>query len=251
MRLVLLVLAVLFLGFAPVFVYGKTHSQIDLYGNFVQLVALGVAGYSFLQIQNPPSELFRKACNYLTVGMWIWGVGQVMITYSELLLHSSPYGTVSSCFFVLGYCSIFFGCICFLRHFEPSRKQTVRLIIIVTLSLTICLLLLANEIADPQRSVVFKFLDVAYSAFDFMILAIAGLLMIASKRSKTSSGTKAFALFFCAFLLLAVMDILVTDVYFETLLYRAVDIAYVGCYFLIALSGYAMGQTDRQLTTTN
>jgi len=251
MRLVLLFLALLFLGFAPVFIYAKTPYQIDLYGNLVQLGALGIAGYFFLRIQNPQTELFRRACNYLTIGVWIWGLGQLMVTYSELLLHSSPYGTVSSCFFVVGYVSIFFGCFCFLKDLEPGRNQTGRFFIIVTLSLAACFLLLSGEIMDRQRSIVFKLLDVAYSAFDFMVLSVTAFLVLCSKRKNNFTGTKAFAFLFSAFCLLALMDVLITDVYFETLLYRAVDMGYVACYLLIAVSGYVLGEAEGRLTTNN
>lgn len=252
MRGLLLLLLLLLLGFAPVFLYSKTAYEIDLYGNLTQLAALGIAGYSFLRIQNSHSILFRRACSYLTVGIWIWGVGQVMVTYSELVLNSSPYGTVSSSFFVIGYLSIFFACICFLKDLEPGRSRVLTLSMICTLSFVACFIFLYNEITDPHRSTIFKFLDVAYSAFDFMILSITALLVISAARAKNSIRLRAFGLFFCAFGILAIMDVLVTDVYFETMLYRAVDIAYVACYVLITLSGYTLGQIDyKQLTTDN
>ena len=230
---------------AAVFLLPTTRGQIDLLGNSAQLTGLLFAGFSFwLAGQHAQHLKVQKACSWIAFGMWIWGVGQLMVTYSELLLHQSPYGTVSSCFFVTGNVIIVAAVFSIVRHFFKTviRKEDfwgyiLPAVIVACVLALVVIVMDWRLLTDPNRNGIWKILDLLYPFFDIMIVVLTIILTRVAKSSGDSNSIKAYAFLCSAFGILLLGDMIAMDATFEATLYRAVDVIYFSSYFLAAISG--------------
>jgi hypothetical protein len=238
----------------PVFFLAESHEQIDLFGNVAQLTAVLFAGFSFLNAWDAAKNpVIQKAGIMIASGMLIWAIGQVMVTYSELLLHRSPYGTVSSVFFVIGNALCLLAMLAVVRHSlkvshaNPALKNTILLTEITVLVLIFFVVLLNwHLLEDPERNIVWKVLDLLYPLFDLSILALTVILLRYAWLRKDFTAFKGYAFFCLAFLTICFADMVAIDVDFEKLVYRAVDTVYFSAYFFIAISGHFLARTSRE-----
>jgi|GEM_PF-3911512 len=235
----------------PVFLILTSREEIDLFGNIAQLTGLLFAGFSFLQVWEQAGEPKVKRAGFLiAVGMAIWAVGQIMVTYSELLLQQSPYGTVSSNFFVIGNLLCLAAVLSLVKHsFKAVAGKPIRRNYILQASILAFLLFVAvirldwSLLTDPDRKLVWKILDLLYPLFDVAILGLTLYLVRIARLRKDNNAIKGYALFCLAFLSIGLADVVALDVDFENTLYRAADMIYFSAYFLIAFSAYFLAHT--------
>jgi hypothetical protein len=241
----------------PVFFLAQSREQIDLFGNIAQLTGLLLAGVSFWNAWDvAKNRTISKAAILIAGAMLIWAIGQMMVTYSELLLHRSPYGTISSIFFVIGnsMCVTAFFYLAnhaMKRSNDPVLQRTLRLIIITGMILTVFLLMLDwRFLTDPERGGVLKLLDLLYPLFDLFIIALSILLVRSAKLRNDLLALKGYAFFGSAFLAILFADIMGIDAGFEKILYRALDMVYFSAYFCIAISGIFLARTSKMPVPT-
>jgi len=233
----------------PIFIYVRDLAMIDTFGNLAQLGALAFASFCFWRAAqaHKSGSFLRSGCERLAFGLSIWGAGQIMVTYSEILLHRSPYGTVSSSFFVAGYLFYIAAVVFFARQSLKYGNGIVRRYILHGCIL-FCLLSivvvagLSRKILDPQRDWILRILDLAYPAFDAGIAAFVTVPLRAARRAGDSNSVRGYALLATAFIVMALVDIVLTDVEFTAILYRAADLIYFSSYFLIAWSGESLAK---------
>ena len=252
MRLTGAVLLIFLLASLPVFLLVRSREQIDLFGNIAQLTGLLFAGGSFLNAWDAAkNRAIQKAAILIASGMLIWAIGQMMVTYSELLLHRTPYGTVSSIFFVIGNSLCLIAMITLTKYSlqvieSETMERTIRLAWI-TASIVAVLLILADWrfLSDPERNPIWKVLDLLYPLFDISIIALTIVLMRAARLKNDPLALRGYACFFVAFMLIAVADFVGIDADFEKMVYRLIDTVYFSAYFFIALSAQFLVKTSR------
>lgn len=236
----------------PILIYVRDLEMIDAFGNTIQLGALAFAAICFWRAAqaNESGSFLRSGCEWLAFGLSIWGAGQIMITYSETLLHRSPYGTVSSTFFVAGYLFHIAAVVLFVRQSFRYGNGKVRRSILHGCIL-FCLLSIAvvsglwHKILDPQRDWILRILDLTYPEFDIGIAAFLTVPLRAAWRVGDSNSVRGYALLATAFIVMALVDIVLTDVEFTAILYRAADLMYFSSYFLIACSGMFLAKATQ------
>lgn len=230
----------------PVFLFVTVRDRIDLFGNVAQLTGLVLAGLSFWQAwgRSTPAGV-HSTCVWLAIGLWIWAFGQVMITYSELLLHQSPYGTVSSIFFVLGNLPILAAVLSFVKRSfkrgvtkKDSRSYSVQAGMIACVLICVALSQVWELLTDPARNVPAKILDILYPLLDIAIAVSTIPLYRIAKRSSDRDSARAYAFLGGAFAMILAADMVGVDLDFDATLYRGVDVLYFSSYFLTAISGH-------------
>lgn len=246
MKLTLAAFIFFLVASVPVFLFITVRERIDLFGNVAQLTGLVLAGVSFWQAwgRSTPAGV-QATCVWVAIGSWIWAFGQVMITYSELLLHQSPYGTVSSIFFVLGNLLILAAVLSFVRRtFKrgvtevDSRGYIFQAATIACLLTGLVLAQVWGLLTDPARNVPAKILDILYPLFDIAIAVLMIPLCRIAKRSSDRDSFKAYAFLGGAFAMVLAADMVGVDLDFDATLYRGVDVLYFSSYFLMAISGH-------------
>ena len=238
----------------PVFLLLQSREQIDLFGNIGQLTGLVFAAASFLNAWDiAKNRLIQKVAILIAGGMLIWAIGQLMVTYSELLLHRSPYGTVSSIFFVIGNSMCLTALIELSRHALKTGNRAVLVrtlqLILVTALILLTFLVLGDWhfLTDPERDSFYKILDLLYPMFDVCIVGLTVLLLRSAHLRNEMLAFKGYACFCLAFLAIGFADVVGIDTDFEKMVYRLTDTIYFSAYFLIALSGHFLARTSRKL----
>ena len=243
MKATLVVFLVFLAVSVPIYLFAPT-AGIDLFGNLGQLTALLFSAVSFWQARMSTRDRFyQRTTVRIALGLCIWTLGQLMVTYSELLLHKSPYGTVSSSFFVLGYALIALALISLLKHSwgqvskEKSHSYIVQAFVLGVLASLIIFVKVGNPFLQTERDLVWQVLDLLYPFFDTAIMLIAFLLLRQAWDQNEIAKAKAYVCLLVAFVLLEACDLMTRDAEFESVIYRAVDVLYFTSYFLIAFSG--------------
>lgn len=241
----------------PVFLLLQSREQIDLFGNIGQLTGLVFAAVSFLHAWDiAKNRVTQKVAILIAGGMLIWAIGQLMVTYSELLLHRSPYGTVSSIFFVIGNSMCLTALIELLRQALKSQHRAVLIrtlqLIFVTGVILVLFLILGDWhfLADADRDPIYKVLDLLYPLFDVCMVGLTVVLLRSAYLRNEIGAFKGYACFCMAFLAIGFADVIGIDTDFEKMIYRLTDTIYFSAYFLIALSGHYLARTSRQSTVT-
>lgn len=233
----------------PVFLFLPT-TVIDLFGNIGQLAGLLFAGVSFWQAREQTHETnVHKAFARIAFGMCIWALGQLLVTYSEVVLHKSPYGTISSIFFVLGNGLVLLAIFSLLRNSVQAvppkdvRRYLLQSALLGFFLTVFVLLMIKGSVSNTTRDIFQRILDPLYPFFDIAEMLLSLVLIRIALHSKDYVRAKAYAFFFGAFSILEIGDLITIDAGFETFLYRAVDLLYFSCYFLIAISGIYMARS--------
>ncbi len=223
------------------------ESQFAIYfGNAIQGAALLIAGYNLYLVTDSlrRGDAPRKAWARLGVGMWIWIMGQCLETYCELVLGKVAYGTIADSFWLIGYLPLISGIYLFFRNFRStglsigsSRGFTVLILIVSGVYASIFAGLIWPHITDPDRRLVVRFLDIAYPTLDFVIIAVASVLIRISLGMGGGSLAKTWFLLCLGFVLTAIADLLLQASEDVSSTYsHMIDVLYFSAYFLVALS---------------
>jgi len=216
------------------------------YGNVVQAVALLVAAYNLYLTTNSfrRGDEPRKAWARIGIGIGIWMVAQILESYCDLVLNQVSYGTVADLFWMLGYFPLIAGVYLFFANFRSTglplgKKQDYVLIGLLLAAIYGVLMysIIWPNLSNVNRPVVVRILDFTYPTFDFVIIAVASVLIRIAWNLRGGNIAKPWVLLSLGFVMTAGADLLL-QLSEETSspAYRAADVVYFAGYFFVALS---------------
>ena len=205
--------------------------HLTWFGNFAQALALLFAALQFGQAARRSERADTHALNFLAFAFWVCLAAHLMLGYSELLLHKPATGTATDAIWLTGYALIARSLI-LLATRNLKVPAAIRLHAALLLpAAAIVTIVLWKPLTDPERSLLFKFIQVIFPFLDFWIAFLAFALF---KRS----GSKGWLLGAGGSFLIGVAD-LIFPYFPETIstVYRFLDIPlYIG-YSLWWLTG--------------
>lgn len=225
--------------------WGETPLAI-WFGNVAQILALVMAGYNLTATGNAfgRKDAPRMAWFRLSIGIWIWVLAQCLETYCELVLRQVSYGTIADVFWLIGYIPLLSGISLLALNYKSTglpmgskQSYVFQSAILLALFAAVFFREILPQVEDPDRSVVYKFLDVVYPAFDFVLICVGTVLARVAWQMRGSKLARAWILICVGFFLTGVADVLLsysTDL--NTLTYRILDVIYLSAYFMIAFS---------------
>lgn len=235
---------------AAAFVYPLyPASPLELwYGAVAQIASLVVAAYNAMLAGSGYGRTDgpRNAWFSLSFGLWIWVIAQFMESYCEMILKMISYGTMADAFWFLGYFPMTYGIWLLVRSYRnaglPLGKRwtyLAQLGLIVIIYALVFHAYVQGQIMEPKREIEKKILDVCYPAMDFILIALASLLIRFGWMLRGGRVARSWVLLCLGFIVIGVSDLWLsyaTD--FESSFYRLNDVTYLSAYFLIALAGY-------------
>lgn len=122
------------------------------------------------------SELSRRIFLYLGLGALSWGIGSLIWTYYNLILHVSiPYPSYADIFFLASY--PLFGLALWSLHesygSQATQKAIRESILIVVISAVVIFAFLNRPDLSPDLGLTKNLLNVAYSLGDVLLVAVA------------------------------------------------------------------------------
>lgn len=236
------------LGISAVLYPLWTHSVgTRIFGSVALIVSLifAAANLTSVGLSFSPLDAARKGWIRLAIGIWICLAAQLLETYSELVLDQIAYGTVADSLFLIGYLPLLSGLFTLIktRHRPAQPKENLRRYalqgtILIAIYGGIFFQFIWHQVSNPTRKALLKFLDVAYPTFDFLLLALASVLVRQSLADKSKPALKTWLFFFCGLILFVSSDISLSYISdFQSPAFRFLDIPYFSSFFLIALAG--------------
>ena len=232
-------------------------SEIIIYfGNAVQIGSLILAALNVSMVRQfyAAGDEPRKAWGWLSIGLLLWIIAQLIGSYREMVLEELPYGDFSDVFWVLGYVPFFIGLIILIRSFSKTglpivnRKSYMWIAIISTfIFVGLFLSVIWPELKDPERPLPTKLLDVAYPALDILLLALSAFLLKISWTLRGGSLANAWLMLCIGFAMSAIADLLLIHISEISTAYRYLDVIYFSSYFSIAIAGSIQVRTLRDL----
>jgi len=222
--------------------YSHSNSTF-IFGNLAQLAGLAFAFRSYMNLSSTfsRSDPLRNAANLLTLGMFIWILGQALEMYCELILNLIAYGTIADAIWVVGYFPMIAGLhtiwkVQWKAQYTGQWKSLRPLILISAAGYAILFwFLIWPQLLEKDQRASESILDFLYPTLDFILMVQCALIAWISKRD---SNFFAFAVVTAIAMILTLIGdgviSLVKD--FHSLAYLTVDIYYYSCYFLIAFA---------------
>jgi hypothetical protein len=245
-RVTLPLFIVLLVGSAVIYPFWGESEFALYYGNVVQAIALIVAVYNLNLATNVfrPGDAPRKAWARIGIGIGIWVVAQILESYCDLVLHQVSYGTVADAFWMLGYFPLISGVYLFFENFRstglPLGNKQGYVIIGILLAAVYAILMyfiIWPNLSNISRPILVRILDFSYPTFDFIIIAVAAVLIRIAWNLRGGNIAKPWVLLSLGFVMTAGADILLQlseDI--SSPAYRIADVVYFAGYFLVALS---------------
>jgi hypothetical protein len=110
MKLPLLVWILLIISSILFYRFVKDPEIVDLFENIAQFIGLVFVVIYFLRVRLSKINLqIGKASLLFCFGFSFWAFGQLLVLYSETLLHQISTGSISSVYFIIGYLLIVGG----------------------------------------------------------------------------------------------------------------------------------------------
>ena len=235
-------LVFVFLLGASLFIYSMASpATIVVFGNLAKIFSLLLASLSLTSTQNAysPGDTPQKAWTSLAAGMWIWFFAQVIFAYYKLIAQTNPYPSLADLFFVLAYIPLFIGMIFLIKDFKSTglpmgSKQSymVQGLVLLVIYAVIFFTLLLDLVNRPDPAAL-KFLNVGYPTFDFMLIAMASVLVRITWMMRGGSIARSWIMLCLGFAAIGVADI--SFAYNSSL--AVLDVVFFSAYFLIGLSG--------------
>ena len=150
-------------------------ASLALFGNATQWIGLFFGMIWMAKIaRTAPKKDFSKWM-YLTIGVAILLLGQTFLSYSELLLKKSAYGSISDAFWIIGFCLLLVGLFQLARS-AASPKEFVQGHIFGLVLFALVFSILWHDIHNPVRPTYLKILDVFYSILEVWMVVLALIL---------------------------------------------------------------------------
>lgn len=225
----------------------STETIAIWFGAVAQITALVVASHnsSLARDAYGRNDEPRKAWFSITFGLWIWVIAQFLESYCDLVLKMISYGTIADAFWSIGYIPMALGVWQLVRGYRdtglPLGSRASYIAQLSTLLILYCVVFyvyLLPQLAEPDRPIVIKFLDVFYSGMDFVLVCLISVLVRFAWMMRGGMVARSWIFLGAGFTMVGVADLWLsyaTD--FESTFYRLNDLTYFSSYFLIAIAG--------------
>ena len=177
----------LFITSTIVIIFSNSET-ISLFANLPLTIAAGFALFLclFIIYKHRPSSLSDKAHTFLTLGLGLWFVAELVYTYYQLGLSiETPFPSLADLFYLSGY--VFFGL--YLYSILKLLRKTIQrdLIILVSVAVTVSIAYTLNlsfgigQFLTSQEDMVRTTLSITYFILDG-ILFVPAILVLWSVR---------------------------------------------------------------------
>lgn len=166
-----------------------------------------------------------KAWYRFSIWLFIWFIAACFRSL-EVMSNQRAYAVISDYFWIAGYLPLLNGA--YLRYGDyhsPAGKR--RAVVVVILAGAMLVLLVGPLIRNPERSIIFKALDILYATFD-----LTALTMLIAGDTRTLSGRT---------LIVALVILLSSDVIFSYSIGHSffLKFSYLAVYFLFSFAAGA------------
>ncbi|PWT87403.1 MAG: hypothetical protein C5B54_12400 [Acidobacteria bacterium] len=220
MRWTLVLFCILLLLHLILYPLSENPASLAWFGNFSQMLALlfGVVTLVFLARRSDKTDF--GGWLYLSLGVFVSLLAQTLLTYSELLLKTPSYGTITDFIWIIGFSLMIRGLYSFAIPLA-SKSELSFWHFIGFLLFLVTLALLVPALKDPNRTLQVKLLDVLYTLLEVWTFQLTALIALKSNRKLP------WLLASAALMVLIIGDTIV--VYFTNLshpVYRYLDVTY-------------------------
>lgn len=230
----------LLVGFALVYLFRPETDVLSLYGLLALNSAIVLASVSLTRAWRASREQWQRSIWLgFAVGLWFWLAAGVM-DIIQYFRDKPAYGSYADFFWVTGYLPMFAGLIQQFRTSGKAGRRRTAILLLLVLAfgyVAVFYSYLWPQLADPERDLSSKVVDVLYSSFNFLLLG-----MIIDIYRNTPPAAKAFKIAFRE-LIVAMIIMVAADIglsYFtdpESIMYQLLDFPYFMIYFLFFLAG--------------
>lgn len=173
-------IAVLYLE--PVYAALGGSTVLWIYDLSIILLALfGAALALMLARQFESGEVLRQIWLLLGIALLLWGIGEAVWAFYELVLQTDPYPSPADVVWVIGYIPLFAALALRFRSLQatPDRWQVIVIaVVFVVLAVILAVSVFAPILGDPEVTPAEKFIGVLYPVGDLIVGTGALLIML-------------------------------------------------------------------------
>jgi hypothetical protein len=251
MKLCGLLFVIFLAAYVVVYVTATRLETVDLFANFAQFAGLSIAAFQFVRVRKETSDIERrKACLLFFFGLCFWALGQLLVLYSEILLRRVSTGTVSSVYFLIGYCFQAGAMFRLVSHLSSSKSADSRKAWLFAGILVLCIAgIVANPIFSDHRVSTSLGLNLLYAGFDLLMVALSFYLFMMARGTRNIQTMTAYGFLLAGFALIGLSNFIGMDAEFDTPLYHLLGLLYMSSYFLISLAAAMLGKSQQTRQT--
>jgi hypothetical protein len=229
---------ILLLAHIVIYLTSKNPVSLAWFGNLMQWIAVMFGLILILGIAKTSRKPDFSRWMCISFGLLLMLLGQTLLSYSELVLKTSAYGSISDAFWLIGFTAIGIALFQIARNVSTTKSLLIA-------HIAACIILAGvvwyswDLLSTPKRGNFIRVLDVSYSLLEAWMFVLASLIALHSEFKKP------WILAAVSLAFLVVVDAVI--IYFhdiESPVYRYFDI-----FYFIGLSAWwLLGATYRAKT---
>jgi hypothetical protein len=231
---------------------GETAAEAGLrIGGATKLILLALAWHEARLCARSlePGSAARGAWRFFAGGLLLYAIGQLTLSFYQVVLGESPYPSPGDVFFMAAYPALVWGAIGFIRAYREagypvgtSREHTLIGLGLATLFAVLGFFLLRPVLAQPGP-LVERIVTAAYPTFDFVLLVPILILVRIAAPFRGGSIFRAWSLVLLGIVALCAGDILYA--YFAVLGRTQLG-PLVDAIFVLAYLGLVLGTAEQR-----
>jgi len=170
---------------AHIVIYLTSNDPVSLawFGNLMQWIGVMFGLIYVLRIAKTSTKPDFSRWMYLAFGLLLMLLGQTLLSYSELVLKTPAYGSISDAFWLIGFSAIVIGLFQMARTVSSNKSLLIAHVVG-------CIILAGvvwyswELLSNPKRGHYIKVLDVSYSLLEIWMFVLAALIALNSEIKK-------------------------------------------------------------------